>query len=114
MLRSLVGSEMCIRDSINAEYGGFTNLPMSRLQLLMVLVALCALLALAVAAPKNEDTWAEQDGTGLVQAAVAPPCTDSRESNCDTGEGDGKQPTGEPNLPECFDTPDPQPGKNCN
>eukprot|EP00658_Telonema_sp_P-2_P013268 TRINITY_DN15020_c0_g1_i1.p1 TRINITY_DN15020_c0_g1~~TRINITY_DN15020_c0_g1_i1.p1 ORF type:complete len:330 (-),score=73.56 TRINITY_DN15020_c0_g1_i1:514-1503(-) len=29
MLRSLVGSEMCIRDSINAEYGGPCSRPMS-------------------------------------------------------------------------------------
>eukprot|EP00658_Telonema_sp_P-2_P047595 TRINITY_DN3620_c0_g1_i5.p1 TRINITY_DN3620_c0_g1~~TRINITY_DN3620_c0_g1_i5.p1 ORF type:complete len:221 (+),score=71.83 TRINITY_DN3620_c0_g1_i5:133-795(+) len=33
MLRSLVGSEMCIRDSINAEYGGSQFRPMSEQEL---------------------------------------------------------------------------------
>eukprot|EP00658_Telonema_sp_P-2_P027502 TRINITY_DN2121_c0_g1_i4.p2 TRINITY_DN2121_c0_g1~~TRINITY_DN2121_c0_g1_i4.p2 ORF type:complete len:118 (+),score=13.91 TRINITY_DN2121_c0_g1_i4:150-503(+) len=45
MLRSLVGSEMCIRDSINAEYGGpFWNLmdqPIVRIHRTGVACSLC-------------------------------------------------------------------------
>eukprot|EP00658_Telonema_sp_P-2_P010654 TRINITY_DN1401_c0_g2_i2.p1 TRINITY_DN1401_c0_g2~~TRINITY_DN1401_c0_g2_i2.p1 ORF type:complete len:308 (-),score=56.89 TRINITY_DN1401_c0_g2_i2:335-1258(-) len=68
MLRSLVGSEMCIRDSINAEYGGTPCTAMR--ELLLILLSLAC--SRAVQMPQDDD-WEFEDAIPKPTPPPTPP-----------------------------------------